>query len=65
MKVLKEVFGSKKFLAGLGGIIAVLLHKFFNIPEDTTMQIVGLIASYIIGQGLADFGKEKAKIEMK
>jgi len=57
---IKGLFGSKKFLAMLTGFIVTLVAKIgWDIPEETITKLVGLIASYILGQGMADFGKEK------
>ena len=63
MKVIKELFGSKKFLALLAGLVAVLL-KAFGVPigEEALLPVLGLIATYIVGQGVADNGKEAAKV---
>lgn len=61
---LKEMFTSKKFLATLAGIVITLAAKVgLNIDDETAAMIVGLISAYILGQGVADAGKSKAKIE--
>ncbi len=60
MEVLKKLFASRKFVVSLAGIIFVLLTELahLQISEDAVMTIVGIIASFVVGQGLADFGKE-------
>jgi xanthosine utilization system XapX-like protein len=65
MTLLKSLFGSKKFLAMLSGIIGLIALKVFkvNLDSTTVAEIVGLIAIYIGGQSVADAGKEAAKIE--
>ena len=64
MQVIKDLFGSKKFLATLVGILSVLIGKIgWNIADETLTQVVALVASFVVGQSIADFGKEKAKIE--
>jgi len=65
MEVIKELFKSKKFVASLVGVIVVVVDKTvgLQLPEDTVTQVVALLAAYVVGQGLADHGKEKAKVE--
>ena len=64
MQVLKDLLASKKFLATLVGILSILIGKIgWNVPDETLTQLVALVASFVVGQGIADFGKEKAKIE--
>ena len=54
-----SIFKSKKFQAAIGGIILVIAaHYGLNLDEANVTKIVGLVMSYIVGQGLADFGKE-------
>lgn len=65
MESLKALFLSKKFLVAVGGVFAVVLMHFLSIPEETSMKVFGIVISYIAGQGLADMGKEAAKIENK
>ena len=59
-KLVKELFTSKKFVAFLVGLLLMLLAELgFDADQDVVWQIVTLVASYITGQGLADFGKEQ------
>ena len=58
---------SKKFaalLAGLGATLAVN-HLGLDpaVAEDLSTKVVGLVMAYLLGQGVADHGKEKAIIE--
>jgi hypothetical protein len=63
-QVLKDLFASKKFLGLLVGVLGVLVGKIgWEISDDTLWQLVALVASFITGQGIADFGKSKALIE--
>lgn len=60
----KPLLTSKKFQATVAGIIVAALAKIqFAIPEDLVNQIVALIIAFVLAQGWADAGKEKAKIE--
>jgi len=61
-----EIIKSKKFQAALVGLLLLLLEQV--VPGISTLPVgeaVGLLAAYIIGQGLADFGKERAKVEAR
>ncbi len=64
MEIISSLLSSKKFVAMLAGLIVTLTAKIgWNIDETTITQAVALIGTYIAGQGLADMGKEKAKVE--
>lgn len=61
LEAVKGLFGSKKFLTTLTGIIAVLVAKIgWNLDEEIIWQIVCLVSACVTGQGLADLGKYKA-----
>jgi len=57
------LFKSKKFWMALVGVFAVVLSHFFGLSEDQIMSIAGVIIAYLLGQGLADQGKEAKKVE--
>jgi uncharacterized protein involved in cysteine biosynthesis len=58
MKLLK----SKKFQMAIVGIIVVIVTNFIpEIDEADLTKIIGLIIAYILGQGMADLGKESKK----
>mgnify|MGYP003651946408 CR=1 FL=1 len=59
---LKSAFGSKKFLATIIGAVVVALGSAFGISEAETTKIAGMICSYVLGQGIADHGKEAKKV---
>tara|TARA_B100000519_G_C14235312_1_gene434470 strand:+ start:1060 stop:1242 length:183 start_codon:yes stop_codon:yes gene_type:complete len=59
--MIKVLFSSKKFTAMIIGIIATFLSTRFNLPEEQVREIVALVIAYIIGQGVADMGKQTAK----
>lgn len=60
--VLAQIFTSKKALYTLAGIIVWLLAKAGVIlSEDAVLPILGAIGVLVLGQGMADFGKEGAK----
>jgi hypothetical protein len=63
--LIKELFSSKKFVVMLAAALFAVANKVgLNVSEDLVNQIVGLAAAFIVGQGIADAGKEKAKIEV-
>lgn len=60
LATVKELFGSKKFLTALAGIIGILVGKIgWNVDEETLWMVVTVIAACITGQGMSDFGKAK------
>ena len=60
MAVLKSMLGSKKFCATVAGVVVTLAAKIgFDLPAETINQVIALIASYVIGQGVADHGKHR------
>ena len=57
------IWTSKKFLVAVAGVVAIIISHFIPaISEEMILSITGIIISYIIGQGVADTGKEAAKI---
>lgn len=63
--LLAQVFTSKKALATMAGVVVALLGKLgVQLPLEVTISILGLIGTYVIGQGIADNGKEAVKAEM-
>ena len=55
---------SKKVRALIAGLVVVLAGKIgLDFSEAEVLGVIGLICSYIVGQGVADMGKEKAKVE--
>ena len=63
MDWIKEKLSSKKLRMTITGIAVVIGGQYFGIDEATVTKIVGLVMSYVVGQGIADAGKEKARIE--
>ncbi|MXW55656.1 MAG: hypothetical protein F4Z33_01730 [Gemmatimonadales bacterium] len=54
------MFGSKKFLTAVTGVAVVVLEDLgLPISEEALLPLV----AYIVGQGIADHGKERAKVE--
>ncbi len=45
---------SKKFTAFLIGLIVLVLTQVLGFAEDVATEIAGMIAAYVLGQGVAD-----------
>jgi hypothetical protein len=62
----KEFWRSKKWLVGVVGVLVPVANAIFgwdlSVPE--VLQILAPLFAYIVGQGLADFGKNRAEGEL-
>lgn len=62
----KALFASKKFVAALIAALVWLGGKVgLHVDSETMAGIVGPIIAYVLGQGIADHGKEAAQIMSK
>ena len=65
MKVLKELLSSKKALATITAIAMVVAAKL-GLDDETAKfvadRIAALAGCYVVGQGMADWGKAKALV---
>lgn len=64
---MSELLKSKKFVAALVGVVAVILAFVLGelgmpIPEEKLNALLAMLGTYILGQGIADHGKEAAKV---
>ena len=42
------------------GVLATLVAKIgWDVPTETINQVVALVGTYVIGQGVADHGKHR------
>jgi len=59
------MFKSKKFIALVVSLVALVLVKKLGLEVEEAQQlgaqIVGVVASYMVGQGIADHGKGAAE----
>lgn len=61
---MRQLFSSKKFIVMIAAIVVAIAGKLgLNLDPDLVQQIVYLAMAYIVGQGIADHGKEAAKVE--
>lgn len=58
----KKFWHSKKFWAAVVAVAVPVVNHFFDLglSSEVVMQVVGPIGAYILGQGLADLGKNKS-----
>jgi hypothetical protein len=62
----KALLSSKKFIAALLAALVWLGGKVgLHVDTETLAGIVGPIVAYVLGQGIADHGKEAALIAGK
>ena len=65
-QALKDMLGSKKATAMIVGILVGLGGKYgLDLPPEELTAILSPVLAYILGQGIADVGKEKARIEQE
>ena len=63
-RALKQMLQSKKAIAMIGGIIvAAAGHIGLDLPPEDVTGLLAPVLAYIVGQGVADHGKEKARME--
>lgn len=64
MSLLKQLLASKKAIAAATGVLVSVVGRWgLDLPADAVNQIVGVIAAYILGQGIADAGKEAVRLQ--
>lgn len=65
-QALKDLLTSKKFLVMLAAILVWAAGKAgLNLTTEQLLPVLVAMATYIVGQGLADFGKEAEKEKTK
>jgi len=58
MNIVKQILQSKKALAAIAGVIVILAGKIgLDLPDETALEITGIVIAYILGQGIADVNK--------
>ena len=59
-----DLFKSKKALTAIAAVIVAGAAKIgWDVTTDELMPILSPLMAYIVGQGIADHGKERAKVE--
>ena len=66
MQLIRSLLSSKKAIAAIAGVIVAAVGRFgLDLPTDAVTQVVAPIIAYILGQGIADAGKEAVKLDAK
>ena len=60
---MSDMLRSKKFIAAILAAILALIGFYLGLATDQIAIITGPLMIYVGAQGLADIGKEKAKVE--
>lgn len=63
LQALSGILGSKKGVSMLLALAVILLAGKLSLSHDQVLSILGVLGVYQVSQGIADHGKEKAKIE--
>ena len=58
-----EILQSKKFIAAIIASVLGIVGVYLDIPMQDILVIIAPLGAYTVGQGIADIGKEKAKVE--
>jgi fatty acid desaturase len=59
------VFEWKKLLVAVIGVVITFFGEALGIPESLIQNLIAIIAAFLVGQGLADFGKGKEVARIK
>ena len=63
-KAISDLFQSKKALIAIATMLAGgLAHLGWNMTTADILPILSPLMAYIVGQGIADHGKERVKVE--
>jgi hypothetical protein len=63
-EMIRSLLSSKKAVAAIAGVIVIGASRAgIVLPPEATHDLVAVVVAYLIGQGLADVGKEAAKAE--
>ena len=63
---MRELLTSKKFAAAVAGVLVAAAARIgLDLPVEDVAIIVAPLIAYIAGQGLADLGKEAAKMKRR
>jgi uncharacterized membrane protein (DUF441 family) len=63
-EMIRSLLSSKKAVAAIAGVVVIGASRAgIVLPTEATHDLVAVVVAYLIGQGLADVGKEAAKVE--
>ena len=52
MAKLTSLFTSRRFLAAVAGVLAVVLQDTLGISETQSLQVMGMLSAWIVGDSL-------------
>lgn len=62
-KWIRNLFASKKFVVMASSVVAYTASRAgLNVSASDANTAMGVVAAYLVGQGIADVGKEAAKV---
>ena len=64
MNFIQTILSSKKLQSMIATVLLVVLNDKLHLGIDpaSMIEIVSIVCMYVVGQGIADQGKEAAKI---
>ena len=63
-RVVADLVKSKKAIAAMATVLVAIGGKIgWDVSTEELMPILTPLVAYIVGQGIADNGKERAKVE--
>jgi uncharacterized membrane protein (DUF441 family) len=61
---LRQLLTSKKTIAAIAGVIVAAVGRVgLDLDPEAVTQIIAPIVAYIVGQGIADAGKEAVRLQ--
>ena len=65
LDAIKGLLSSKKALAAIAGVVVTLVGKLgLDLDTDALVLLITPIVAFVVGQGIADNGKEAAKVAL-
>ena len=65
LDAIKGLLSSKKALAAIAGVVVTLVGKLgIDLDTDALVILITPIVAFVVGQGIADNGKEAAKVAL-
>lgn len=69
LRFLAAIAGSKKATATVATVVFLFLAPLLTrigvtVTADEVEKVIALVIAYVVGQGIADHGKEAAKVAM-
>ena len=63
-EMIRSLLSSKKAVAAITGVIVSVVGRWgLDLPADAVTEIVVIVCSFILAQGVADAGKEAMKVQ--